>query len=189
MPKQKTVIALLVAFIVAIISFPAASAIFFGIVGRTPADPEWLQTVVVLAISMTSTITLLLGFSTIVKSLLLKKILRTFSAFVSSVWIGLYYGEVLAGKSDRAVAIVFTIATILSIALFSFFRSGRLMSILILAMGMVFTYGLAFVSATATFAFLSTEHFLPGAIWGICSLAIIASTIVLISFLTESIQS
>jgi hypothetical protein len=190
MPKLKSIIALLLTCIVAIISFPAASAIFFSIVGRTPADPDWLQTVVVFVVFMASSIALLLSINinTTKKSWLSKRILQTFSATTSSASIGLYYGEVLAGKSNQPLVIAFTAITILSIVFASFYWPESLIYILIIVMGTVFLYGLAFVSTSATFAFLSTDHFLAGVIWGIFSLGIISLILVFLTFLAKKIS-
>lgn len=192
MPKPKLIFALLLTFIVATISFPAASATFFGIVGRTPEDPDWLQTVVVFVSFLASSIALLLSINinSTRKSWLSKRILQTFSAITSSVSIGLHYGEMLAGKNNQSLVIAFTvIITVLLIVLFSFFWSESLISISIIVMGTVFLYGLAFVSATATFAYLSTDHFLVGIIWVIFSLGVIASTTVLLTFIAKEIIS
>jgi hypothetical protein len=191
MPKPKLIFALLLTFIVAIISFPAASATFFGIVGRTPEDPDWLQTVVIFVSFLASSIALLLSINinSTRKFWLSKRILQTFSAITSIVSIGLHYGEMLAGKNNQPLVIAFTVITVLLIVLCSFFWSESLISISIIVMGTIFLYGLAFASATATFAYLSTDHFLVGIIWVIFSLGVIASTTVLLTFIAKEIIS
>jgi uncharacterized protein (DUF983 family) len=56
-------------------------------------------------------------------------------------------------------------------------------------MGIVAVYGLAFVGATATFAFFSTNHVAPGLLWASFSLTMMATIALLLTLLAKEINS
>jgi hypothetical protein len=60
--------------------------------------------------------------------------------------------------------------------------------IALLSMGVVSTYGLAFFCATAALAFLSTNHWLEGAVWTEFLLAIVALVMFFLSLLVKEFK-
>jgi hypothetical protein len=188
MLTKKLIIALLLTFTVAILSFPAASALCFGLVGRTPEDPEWPYTVTCFMGLLASSIALLIGITMHRKSWW-SKTMKAISAATSGTWLGIYYGGVIAGIKNHESVTIYTVITILLITIPSFCWSGSLIFISIIVMGIVAVYGLAFMGATATFAFFSTNHFFPGLLWAGFSLTMMATIALLLTLLAKEINS
>jgi hypothetical protein len=186
--KIKLVIALSVAFVVAILSFHAASQMIFGVLGRTPEDLSWSYTVALVVGLLASSIALAIGTFT-PKNYLTSRIAIATSAAISGAWLGVYYGGILAGGKNPQIGGVVAVMTAVLMVVTNFYLRKRLMTIVITVMGTVATYGLAFLCSSAAFAFLSTDNFLWGSIWGIFCLGEIALTMVFLDFLVREIAS
>jgi hypothetical protein len=119
MPTKNSIIALLLTFTVAILSFPAASALCFGLVGRTPEDPDWSYTVTCFVGLLASSIALFFGITTNRKSWW-SKTTKAISGAISGAWLGIYYGGVIAGIKNHQAVTIYTIITIILITIPSF---------------------------------------------------------------------
>jgi hypothetical protein len=186
--RQRSVNALLVTVAVALLSFHAASQMIFGVLGRTPEDLSWSYTVALVIGLLASSIALAIGIFT-TKNSLTSRIAIAISAAISGAWVGVYYGGILAGGKNPQIGGVVAIITALLMVVTNFYLRKRLMTIAITVMGTVATYGLAFLCSSAAFAFLSTNNFLWGSIWGIFCLGAISLTMVFLNFLGREIAS
>ena len=188
MRRIKFIIGLLVTFVVAILSSHAASQMIFGVLGRTPAEPDWSYTMALFLIFVTAAVTLATSMLVVKKSLK-SRLMITISASMSGAWLGFYYGGIITGGKNPQIAISAAVIAGLLMAVTSFYLQKRLTIIVIVVMAVVATYGLAFLCSAATFALLSTNDFLWGSIWAIFSLGAIALTIVFLNLLVNEIAS
>ena len=186
--RIKFIIGLLVTFVVAILSSHAASQMIFGVLGRTPAEPDWSYTMALFLIFVTAAVTLATSMLVVKKSLK-SRLMITISASMSGAWLGFYYGGIITGGKNPQIAISAAVIAGLLMAVTSFYLQKRLTIIVIVVMAVVATYGLAFLCSAATFALLSTNDFLWGSIWAIFSLGAIALTIVFLNLLVNEIAS
>jgi hypothetical protein len=165
--KRKQVVTLLFICAVAFLSFPAASYLVFGMIGRVPEESGWWGTVASFVGLVISTVTL---------------------GALSGSWLGFYYGDMISGFKAQPPALIIAALSALLMAAMGFYSQLRLVTITIMLLGIIAAYGLAFMCSTAAFTFLSTSHFLEGALWGGCSLVVIGSIIFLISLLAKEIK-
>jgi hypothetical protein len=170
--QLKNIATISIAVAIAILSFHAASQSSFGILGRTPEDSEWSYLVALFVIFSVTAIALATSIQT-TKYPELSRIMKTISAASSGTWVGFYYGGLLSGSKNPEVAIGGAVIGTLVMAITSFYIRNKLMTIAIAIVGLMATYGLAFLCSSATFAFLSTNNLLWGSCWGIiCAIAI-----------------
>jgi hypothetical protein len=186
--KRKQFVTLLFVCAVAFLSFPAASSLVFGMVGRVPAEPGWSGTVASFAGLVLSTVTLGAGMLHPRKSLI-SRIMIAISAALSGSWLGFYYGDMVSGFKAQLPALIIAALSALLMAVMGFYWQIRLVTITIMILGIIAAYGLAFMCSTATFAFLSTDHFGEGLVWGGFSLIVIGSIIFLIYSVSNEIKS
>jgi hypothetical protein len=186
--KRKFIIALLFTFTVALFSLHAASQMAFGVLGRTPADAAWGYTVALSIGLLASSVALAIGTLT-AKNSFTSRIAVAISAATSGAWLGIYYGGILAGGKNPQIGGGAAVIGLLLMAAISFYLRKRLTTIAITVMATVAAYGLAFVCSAATFAFLSTNNFLWGSIWGSLCLGAIALTMVFLNVLVREIAS
>jgi hypothetical protein len=186
--KAKLIIALLVAFVVAILSFHAASQMIFGVLGLTSEDSAWSYAVALFISLLAASIALAIGTMT-AKNSLTSRIAIATSGAISGAWLGVYYGGILAGGKNPQVGGVVAVITALLMVVNNFYLRKRLTTIVIAVMGTVATYGIAFMCSAATFAFLSTNNFLWGSIGGGFCLGAIALTMVFLNLLIREIAS
>jgi hypothetical protein len=185
--KRKQFVTLLFVCAVAFLSFPAASSLVFGMVGRVPAESGWLGTVASFAGLVISTVTL--GASMLhPRKSLTSRISIAISAALSGSWLGFYYGDMVSGFKAQPPALIIAALSAISMAVMGFYWPLRLVTITIMILGIIAAYGLAFMCSTAAFAFLSTDHFLEGLVWGGFSLIVIGSIVFLISLLVNEIK-
>jgi hypothetical protein len=185
--KRKQVAILLFVCAVVFLSFPAASYLVFGMVGRVPEESGWSGTVASFAGLVLSTVTL--GASMLhPRKSLISRIMIAISAALSGSWLGFYYGDMISGFKTQPLALIIAALSALLMAVIGFYWQLRLVTVTIMLLGIIAAYGLAFMCSTAAFTFLSTSHFLEGILWGGCSLIVIGSIIFLISLLTKEIQ-
>jgi hypothetical protein len=185
--KRKQVVTLLFICAVAFLSFPAASYLVFGMIGRVPEESGWWGTVASFVGLVISTVTL--GASVLhPKKSLISRITIAISAALSGSWLGFYYGDMISGFKAQPPALIIAALSALLMAAMGFYSQLRLVTITIMLLGIIAAYGLAFMCSTAAFTFLSTSHFLEGALWGGCSLVVIGSIIFLISLLAKEIK-
>jgi hypothetical protein len=186
MTKSRQLITLLFTFGVAFLSVPAVSSLVFGVVGRVPEESGWFGTVALFIGLVASTAALAASLFHPRKSLI-SRILMTISAALSGAWLGFYYSEVMSGFENQPVSLVIAVIVALLMAALGFYLQIRLVTIVILVLGIVAAYGLAFMCSTATFAFLSTNHFVEGILWGVFSLMVIGSIVVFLTKLTKEV--
>jgi hypothetical protein len=186
MNKRKLVVTLPFIIATVMLSVPAASTLIFGMIGRVPDEQGWYGTVAFFIGLLLSTTALVASLFT-PKESLTSKILTTISAALSGSWLGFYYSEVMSGLKTQPISMVAAAIAALLMASIGFYCRFRLVDIAIVILGVVAAYGLAFMCSTATFAYLSTGHFLAGLLWGGLSLLVIASIIFLLSVLFQEI--
>jgi hypothetical protein len=185
--KRKQFVTLLFVCAVAFLSFPAASSLVFGMVGRVPAESGWSGTVASFAGLVLSTVAL--GASMLhPRKSLTSRISIAISAALSGSWLGFYYGDMISGFKAQPPALIMAALSALLMACMGFYWQLRLVTITIMVLGIIAAYGLAFMCSTATFAFLSTSHFLEGLVWGGFSLIVIGLIVFLISLLVNEIK-
>jgi hypothetical protein len=185
--KRKQVITLLFVCAVAFLSFPAASSLVFGMIGRVPEEAGWSGTVASFSGLVLSTVAL--GASMLhPRKSLVSRITIAISAALSGSWLGFYYGDMISGFKAQPPALIIAALSALLMAFMGFYWQLRLVTITIMVLGIIAAYGLAFMCSTAAFAFLSTDHFLEGIVWGGFSLIVIGSIVFLISLLTKEIK-
>ncbi|MBD2513862.1 pentapeptide repeat-containing protein [Nostoc sp. FACHB-973] len=162
------------AFIVLFVVFPAISEMGFGVLGNTPEIPAWSYTqalVVSLAISGLGT-----GLRRIfAEKSKLENIMTTISGVASAALIGFYYGGIIQNNNPQVAVISAFIASIFGAILCLIFRNG-LMRVTVAVAGFICSYGLAFLISSVAFAYLSTQNYLFGSIWGILTLILLALT-------------
>lgn len=185
--KRKFIIALLVTFAVAILSLHAASQLAFSVLGRTPEDAAWAYTVALFIGLLASSVALAIGTLT-AKNSLASRMAISISAATSGAWVGFYYGSLASGNNPQIGGIAAVIGLLLMAAT-SFYWRKRLTTISIVVMATVAAYGVAFLCSAAAFAFLSTNNFLWGSIWGSFCLVAIALTMVFLDFIVREIAS
>jgi hypothetical protein len=185
--KRKQVIILLFVCAVAFLSFPAASSLAFGMIGRVPEESAWSGTVASFAGLVLSTVSLAASLLHPRKSLI-SRISIAVSAALSGSWLGFYYGDMISGFKAQPPALIMAALSALLMAFIGFYWQLRLVTITIMVLGIIAAYGLAFMCSTAAFAFLSTDHFLEGIVWGGFSLIVIGSIVFLISLLGKEIK-
>jgi MFS family permease len=186
--KTKFIIALSVTFAIALLSLHAISQMIFGVLGRTSGHSEWSYTVALFIGLLASSLALAIGILT-PKNSLMPRIAIAISAAISGALLGIYYGGILAGDKNPQIGGIAAVITALLMVVANFYWRKRLMTIAIIVMGTVATYGLAFLCSSAAFAFLSTDNFLWGSIWGIFCLGAIALTMVFLIFLGRELAS
>jgi hypothetical protein len=186
--KRKQVIALLFICSVAFLSFPAASSLVFGMIGRVPEEPAWSGTVASFAGLMLSTVSLTASRLHPRKSLI-SRISIAISAALSGSWLGFYYGDMIFGFKAQPPALIIASLSALLMAIMGFYWQLRLVTVTIMVLGIIAAYGLAFMCSTAAFAFLSTDHFLEGIVWSGLSLIVIGLIVFLILLLTTEIKN
>jgi hypothetical protein len=185
--KRKQFVTLIFICAVAFLSFPAASSLVFGMVGRVPAESGWSGTVASFAGLVISTVAL--GASMLhPRKSLTSRISIAISAALSGSWLGFYYGDMVSGFKAQPPALIIAALSAISMAVMGFYWPLRLVTITIMILGIIAAYGLAFMCSTAAFAFLSTDHFLEGLVWGGFSLIVIGSIVFLISLLVNEIK-
>jgi hypothetical protein len=185
--KRSQVITLLFVCAVAFSSFPAASYLVFGMIGRVPEESGWWGTVASFVGLLLST--LALGTSALhPKNSLISRTTLAISAALSGSWLGFYYGDMMSGFKAQPPALIIAAFSALLMAVVGFYWQLRLVTITIMILGIIAAYGLAFMCSTAAFTFLSTSHLLEGVFWGGCSLVVISSTVFLIFLLTKEIK-
>jgi hypothetical protein len=171
---------------VAVLSLNAVSQLVFSVLGITPEDANWHYTVALFLNLLASAVTL--AFCTLTaKHTLRSRISITISAATSAVWLGFYYGGILSGGTNPQASIGAALLTVLLMAVMSFYLRKRLTTIAVIIVGTAATYGFAFLCSAATFAFLSTSHFLWGISWGSLCSGAIALTVVFINLLVKEI--
>jgi hypothetical protein len=186
--KRKQLVTLLFICAVAFLSFPAASSLVFGMVGRVPEESGWSGTVASFAGLVLSTVAL--GASMLhPRKSLTSRISIAISAALSGSWLGFYYGDMVSGFKAQPPALIIAALSALLMAAMGFYWQIRLVTITITILGIIAAYGLAFMCSTAAFAFLSTDHFWEGCFWGGFSLIVIGSIVFLISLLTKEIKT
>ncbi|BAB77079.1 pentapeptide repeat-containing protein (plasmid) [Anabaena sp. FACHB-709] len=162
------------AFIVLCLTFVAVSEMAFGVIGNTPEIPAWSYTkalVVSLAISG-------LGASfrrVFNQESSLENLITTISGVSSAALIGCYYGGVLQNKNPQFAAISAIISSIV-VAILCFVSKNDLMRVIVAVAGFVCNYGLAFLISSVAFAYLSTQNYLIGSIWGILTVILLTVT-------------
>jgi hypothetical protein len=158
---------------VAILSFHAASQMVFGVLGSTPDDLIWSYLVSLFWTLLADSISVFLMLVT--KKSRLFGLTIALSALIAGAWLGFYYGgTIFGGKNPQmAIAAATILALIISVASF-YWRYQRLTIVLVTVMGTIAAYGWAFLCAAAAFAFLSTNNFWWGSIWGCLCLGAIA---------------
>jgi hypothetical protein len=185
--KRKQFVTVLFVCAVVFLSFPAASSLVFGMVGRVPAESGWSGTVASFAGLVLSTVAL--GASMLhPRKSLTSRISIAISAALSGSWLGFYYGDMISGFKAQPPALIMAALSALLMACMGFYWQLRLVTITIMVLGIIAAYGLAFMCSTATFAFLSTSHFLEGLVWGGFSLIVIGLIVFLISLLVNEIK-
>lgn len=184
--NHKFIIALLITFVVAILSFHAISQMIFGVLGRTWEDPAWPYTVALFMSLLANSIALAIGQLT-AKTSLTSKIALSVSAAMSGACMGIYYGGLLAGDRNPPIGGIVAVIIAVLMVIASFDGRKRLTRIAIIVMGIVATYGIAFLGASAAFAFLSANNFLWGSMWGLFCLGAIALTMRSIDLLCREI--
>ena len=166
--------------ILAIGSLQAATQNIFGVLGRTPEDPEWHFTVALFSCFLVSTIALAIGLLTRKESIGSRIAIAT-SAAISCMWLGFYYGGIIGGKTPQ-VAIAMAIAGLLITTLISWYRQPKLV-----LMGVVTAYGLSFLCSVVAVSFFSTARLLGGSIWLIFFAVALATTIFFLNLLIRAL--
>lgn len=162
------------ALIVLCLTFIAVSEMAFGVIGNTPEIPAWSYTkalVVSLAISG-------LGASfrrVFTQESSLEKLMITISGVASAALIGFYYGGILQNKNPQFAVISALVSSIIA-AILCFVFKNALMRVIVAVAGFTCNYGLAFLISSVAFAYLSTQNYLMGSIWGILTVILLVVT-------------
>lgn len=162
------------AFIVLCLTFIAVSEMAFGVIGNTPEIPAW---------SYTKSLVISLAISGIGASLRrvftqesgLENLITTISGVASAALIGFYYGGILQNKNPQAAVISALVSSIIAAILCFVFKNG-LMRVIVAVAGFICNYGLAFLISSVAFAYLSTQSYLMGSIWGILTVILLVVT-------------
>lgn len=162
------------AFIVLLIAFPAVSEMGFGVLGNTPEIPAWSYTQALVISLIISGISASLRRFFQQKSML-EHIITTISGVASAALMGFYYGGIWQNNNPQSAAISALIAAILMAILRLTFANG-LMLVIIAVAGFICNYGLAFLISSLAFAYLSTQNYLIGSIWGTLTTILLALT-------------
>jgi hypothetical protein len=171
--------------VLAIGSLQAATQNIFGVLGRTPEDPEWHFTVALFSCFLISTIALAIGLLTRKESIC-SRIAIAISAAISCMWLGFYYGGTIGGKTPQ-VAIATAIIGLSIVALMSWYRQPKLTLMAIVLMGVVTAYGLSFLCSVVAVAFFSTARLLEGSIWAIFFAVALATTVFFLNLLIREL--
>jgi uncharacterized protein YjbI with pentapeptide repeats len=162
------------AFIVSFVTFPAISQMGFGVLGNTPEVPAWSYTQALVASLAIS------GLGASFRGIfhqksILEHVITTLSGAASAALLGFYYGGIIQNNNPQvAVISAFTASMITAILCFTF--TSGLMRVIVAVTGFISNYGLTFLISSLAFAYLSTQNYFLGSIWGIFTLILLALT-------------
>jgi hypothetical protein len=105
----------------------------------------------------------------------LENLITTLSGVASAALIGFYYGGILQNKNPQFAAISAIVSSIIAAILCFVFKNG-LMRVIVAVAGVICNYSLAFLISSFAFAYLSTQNYLMGSIWGILTVILLAVT-------------
>jgi hypothetical protein len=171
--------------VLAIGAVQAATQTIFGVLGRTPEDPEWSLTIALFTCLLASTMALTIGMLTN-RNAVLSRISIALSAAISCVWLGFYYGGTIGGKTPQLAIAIAVIGLFVTTSI-GWHRQSKFTLMAIVLMGVVTAYGLSFLCSVVAVSFLSTAHFLGGSIWAIFFAVALATSIFLLNLLIREI--
>jgi Pentapeptide repeats (8 copies) len=160
--------------IILLITFPAISQMGFGVLGNTPETPTWSY-IVALVISLAISG---LGASfrrTFVDLPILERIITALSGTASAALIGFYYGGIIQNNNPQFAAISAFVASIFAAILCLKLRNYWIL-VMISVAGFICGYALSFIISSVAFAYLSTQNYIIGGIWGIVTVVLLSLT-------------
>jgi hypothetical protein len=170
------------------LSLQAASQLVFKVLGITTEDAAWSYLVALSLGFVASTVLLAIGILT-AKNSWMSRMAIALSASTSSAWLGFYYGGIVTGGKNPQAATFAAVIAVIIMGVTSFYLRKRPIFIAVMVMGIAATYGLAFLCSAATFAFLSTNNFRLGIIWGSLCLGTVVLTIVFLNVLVREMAT
>ncbi len=161
--------------IVALFAANAVSRMTFGALGRTAAESAW-SFVLALYISLAiagafSGVRVITG-----SKLIAGRVATIVSGAASGALLGFFYGGSTTDNNPQ-IAIASAVLGGVIMAIASFRVRGGFVAVAVAIAGAITGYGFAFLMGTTAIAFLSTQQFVWGIIWGTLSAAYIWLTI------------
>jgi uncharacterized protein YjbI with pentapeptide repeats len=160
--------------IVLFATFTAISQMAFGVLGNTPETPAWSYTKALIASLLIS------GFGASLRRIfhqqsILEQLITTLSGTASAALLGFYYGGTIQNNNPEFAVISALITSIFAAVLCFIFTHG-LVRVFVAVAGFISNYGLAFLSSSLAFAYLSTGNYLFGTVWSIITLLLLTLT-------------
>ncbi len=170
----------IVAVAVIIPTFHAISLMLFGVLGLVPESTSWKYTLIFfISLGITAVSSGVRGI--ISSKSILGRMTSAVSAATSGALLAFFYRSKGLASGDPEIPIKAVIFTAVVMAIAPFYLTRGWLAVAISVAGSVAAYGFAFLVATVTFAYLSTQNFVWGLIWSVFLLGAIA--LFVISFL------